>query len=154
MKPFGCIFCCCPQAVGKFNILPPVAFAVINCPVFNRTMKHFFKANRLSAQLYLKTPVMLQYPAFIFNGKDLPKPFNAFQGNSFLAPAKFHNIRHTAKSKPIRCQPQPADNPQIRTGLTVGTVDIVVEIPAFGGKNVFLPNVLYVNQSTPPLTEH
>ena len=100
MRGDGATFGCGAQRVVECDIEAAAFLAVKKRAGGNRTMQHFFEAERLGAELHGVADIFLGFAAFIFDRKRLPTAGIVRQGAAGRAAVKFDGVGLPAQAEP------------------------------------------------------
>jgi len=133
------------KGVVEDHVVPPVGCAIEDRAGRNRVTEHFFKADRLGAELNSVDGLVLGTATLILDGEWFP-------GIVGLA-VKLHNIGDAMEPECGGLQWQCAGDTNVATAFAAGFVGFVVQHATLGSQPVFSPLLLDVNERALPFAE-
>lgn len=118
------------------------------------SVEHFFKAERLCAQLNLVALIGFWTSALVLDGEGLPGAFCTFERDSPRSSVEFNNVGNAAESPTQGMDSQSASNAQIAARLALSSVSRFVKNSALRRQPIFGPKLFEVNQRPLALAKH
>jgi hypothetical protein len=119
--------------------------AIEDGPVRDRNGQHFFQANGLGAKLDQIAVVGLWFAPFILHREWLPCVL--------IQAMEFYHISLPHQAEPQRTQGNAVFDPNLSPGFAVLLMNLLVHDPTFRCHEIFIPDLLYMDQGALALTK-